>query len=76
MSDQPAEPDTLTDEQISPDNSSALADPDEATDPDVRNTAQGQDDGQDPVDQADPQREMADQGEEEPQSGPRTSPTD
>jgi hypothetical protein len=76
MSDQAAEPQGLTDEQIAPDQTGGFASPAEATDPDIRNTTQGQDDGQDPVDQSDPQSTMESQDDDEVQSGPVTSPTD
>lgn len=75
MSDQAAEPEGLTDEQIAPSQGSAFADPAEASDPDIRNTTQGQHDGQYPVDQSDPQTTMESQ-DDEAQSGPITSPTD
>jgi hypothetical protein len=51
MSDQPAEPEGLTDEQISPDaGPGALTDPEEASDPDIRNTTADQDDADDETD--------------------------
>ncbi len=43
MTDQLPEPEGLTDESIAPDTGGPLADPDEATDPDIRNTTRDQD---------------------------------
>jgi hypothetical protein len=77
VSDQHAGAEGLTDEEIAPDPGPApLGEPSEASDPDIRNTTRGQDDGQDPVDQADPAQEMERQEPDETQAGPRTSPTD